>query len=144
MKTTLQLFKMNKMLFVLSLTLFATFGAIGQTTISSVAELATAAGNSNQNIVMAPGIYQMEDYLTPEVIENTVPDANNRHAMIEFSGSNNNFDLTGVTIEINSELLNDYGTRIIELYVTGDFVNIKGLTVTDIGNSAPSSLACNL
>ncbi|MEL0651066.1 leucine-rich repeat domain-containing protein [Algibacter sp. TI.3.09] len=138
MKTKLQLFKMNKMLFVFSLSLFASFVAIGQN-ITSVAELAAAAGNSNQNIVMAPGVYQMEDYLTPEVIENTVPDANNRHAMIEFSGSNNNFDLTGVTIEINSELLNDYGTRIIELYVTGDFVNIKGLTVTDIGNSAPSS-----
>ncbi|WP_159017796.1 leucine-rich repeat domain-containing protein [Algibacter sp. L3A6] len=139
MKTTLQLFKMNKTLLLFSLSLFTTFGVIGQTNITSVAELATAAGNSNQNIVMEPGVYQMEDYLTPEVIENTVPDANNRHAMIEFSGSNNNFDLTGVTIEINSELLNDYGTRIIELYVTGNFVNIKGLTVTDIGNSAPSS-----
>ena len=139
MKTTLQLFKMNKTLLLFSLSLFTTFGVIGQTNITSVAELATAASNSNQNIVMEPGVYQMEDYLTPEVIENTVPDANNRHAMIEFSGSNNNFDLTGVTIEINSELLNDYGTRIIELYVTGNFVNIKGLTVTDIGNSAPSS-----
>ena len=139
MKTTLQLFKMNKTLLLFSLSLFTTFGVIGQTNITSVAELATAASNSNQNIVMEPGVYQMEDYLTPEVIENTVPDANNRHAMIEFSGSNNNFDLTGVTIEINSELLNDYGTRIIELYITGNFVNIKGLTVTDIGNSAPSS-----
>ncbi|MDN3665555.1 leucine-rich repeat domain-containing protein [Algibacter miyuki] len=139
MKTKLQLFKMNKILFVFSFCLFTVHGVMGQTQISSIAELAVAAGNSDQNIVMDPGVYQMEDYLTPEVIENTIPDANNRHAMIEFSGSNNTFDLTGVTIEINSELLNDYGTRIIELYVTGNFVNIKGLTITDIGNSAPSS-----
>ncbi|MEP3837160.1 MAG: leucine-rich repeat domain-containing protein [Algibacter sp.] len=110
-----------------------------QVTISSVAELASFAALSNQSVVMTPGVYQMEDYLTPAVIAATTPDANNRHAMIEFSGSNNTFDLTGVTIEINSELLNDYGTRIIEFYVTGNFVNIKGLTVTDIGNSAPSS-----
>ncbi|WP_405296710.1 leucine-rich repeat domain-containing protein [Algibacter sp. Ld11] len=139
MKTKLQLFKMNKTLLLFSLSLLTTFGVIGQTNITSVVELAAAAGNSNQNIVMEPGVYQMEDYLTPEIISNTIPDANNRHAMLEFSGSNNNFDLTGVTIEINSELLNDYGTRIIELYVTGNFVNIKGLTLTDIGNSAPSS-----
>lgn len=120
-------------------TLLAFYGLSAQTTISSVAELAAAAANSNQNIVMTPGVYQMQDYLTSTVINNTVPDANNRHAMITFNGSNNTFDLTGVTIEVNSALLNDYGTRIIEFYVTGNYVNIKGVTITDIGNSAPSS-----
>jgi len=61
MKTTLQLFKMNKTLLLFSLSLFTTFGVIGQTNITSVAELATAASNSNQNIVMEPGVYQMEE-----------------------------------------------------------------------------------
>lgn len=127
----------RKIIFVFML--LSVINSFAQTTISSVAELATAASNSDQDIVMTPGVYQMQDYLTSTVIRNTVPDGNNRHAMIEFSGNNNTFDLTGVTIEVNSALLNDYGTRIIEFYITGNQVKIKGVTITDIGNSAPSS-----
>ena len=136
MKTTLQLFKTNKIGFVFLLSIFTVFGVSGQTEITSVAELAAVAANSNQNIVMKSGIYQMEDYLTPTVISNHQPDSGNRSAMITFSGSDNVFDFTGVTIEVNTALLNDYGTKVIELYVTGDNNIIKGLTLTDIGTSA--------
>lgn len=136
MKTTLQLFKTNKIGFVFLLSIFTVFGVSGQTEITSVAELAVVAANSNQNIVMKSGIYQMEDYLTPTVISNHQPDSGNRSAMITFSGSDNVFDFTGVTIEVNTALLNDYGTKVIELYVTGDNNIIKGLTLTDIGTSA--------
>ena len=117
---------------VFSLSLLSAIGVSGAT-ISSVASLASSAGNSNQTIVMTPGVYQMDDYLTPTVIANTVADSRGYSAMINFSGSNNTFDFTGVTIEVDTDLLDDFGTKVMEFYVTGDNVHIKGLTVTDIG-----------
>ncbi|MCH6256093.1 LamG domain-containing protein [Puniceicoccaceae bacterium K14] len=114
---------------------FSSYGV----TVSSIADLATQAGNSNQDVVMTPGVYQMSDYLTSTVVANTVPDGNSRYAMILFSGNNNTFDFTGVTIEVDTALLDDFGNKVIEFHVTGDNVDIKGLTVTDIGNSPTSS-----
>lgn len=103
--------------------------------ITSVAQLAHYAGQSGNAIKMKPGVYRMEDYLTPQVISNTVPHEVMGAAMITFSGSNNTFDLTGVTIEVNTELLNDFRTTVMEFFVTGSNNRITGLTVTDVGNA---------
>lgn len=108
-------------------------------TVSSVGELALIAKSSNRNVKMLPGTYQMEDYLTPEQIALAKPDANGRKAMIEFSGSGNVFDFSEVIIEVNTELLNDFKSYIIEFYITGNNNSIKGLTITDIGNEPTSS-----
>ncbi|MDO7171606.1 hypothetical protein [Mariniflexile sp. AS56] len=102
--------------------------------ISSLSELAKYAAESDNTIIMEPGIYQMEDYLTADVVRNTKPDAVRRYAMIKFSGNNNTFDFTGVTIEVNTILLSVFKSRVSEFYVSGNNVHIKGLTVTDIGN----------
>ncbi len=102
--------------------------------IRSLQELATYAAESGNTIIMVPGVYQMEEYLTAGVIRNTKPDGIGRYAMIEFSGNNNVFDLTGVTIEVNTKLLSVFEARVSEFYVSGKNVHIKGLTVTDIGN----------
>ncbi|MDF7797959.1 LamG domain-containing protein [Pontiellaceae bacterium B1224] len=118
--------------------LLINLNAVG-VTVSSVAELVAAAAGSDQEVVMTPGVYQMEDYLTPAVISATVPDARMGSAMVAFSGSNNTFDLTGVTIEVNTELLNDFRTKVMEFYVTGSSNVIKGLTVTDLGDSPTAS-----
>ncbi|CDF78750.1 hypothetical protein containing pectin lyase fold [Formosa agariphila KMM 3901] len=134
------MFTFKNMFFALSFVLAsANISAQIAVTVSSVADLAEAAANSDQIVTMEEGVYKMEDYLTPTVISNSIPDANGRHSMILFSGNNNTFDLTGVTIEVNTELLNDYGSRCIEFYVTGNNINIKGLTISDIGDAAPSS-----
>lgn len=110
--------------------------ASAQVTVSSIVELATAAAQSGQTVTMTPGVYEMADYLTPTVIQNNTPaDEFGRRAMIRFSGSNNTFDLTGVTINVDTELLNDLGRHVIEFHLTGNHINFKGLTVTDIGNS---------
>lgn len=102
--------------------------------ISSIEELAKYAAKSGNTITMEPGIYQMEDYLTDEVIQNTKPDKVSRYAMIKFSGDNNVFDFTGVTIEVNTKLLSVFKARVSEFYVSGKNIHIKGLTVTDLGN----------
>lgn len=103
--------------------------------ITSIAELAYYAGQSGNSIKMKPGVYQMEDYLTPQVISNTVPHKVMGAAMISFSGHKNSFDLTGVTIEVNTELLSAFGGKVMEFYVSGSNNRIAGLTVTDVGNS---------
>ncbi|MFI3292970.1 MAG: hypothetical protein SNI70_05580 [Rikenellaceae bacterium] len=112
----------------------------GVRTISSVAELAEVAALSNTKVKMTPGVYQMKDYLTPKVIRNTqFADAMNRKAMILFSGSGNTFDLEGVNIEIDTELLGAFDASINEIQITGANNTIKGLTITDIGNNPPTT-----
>ncbi|MDF7797958.1 hypothetical protein P4C99_00685 [Pontiellaceae bacterium B1224] len=113
----------------------ANVSAARVTGITSLAELAEVAAKSGQNIKMKPGVYRMEDYLTPAVISNTVSDPVMGAAMISFSGSGNTFDFTGVTIEVNTELLNAFGGKVMEFYVTGSNNRIGGLTVTDLGNA---------
>ncbi len=112
----------------------------GVRTISSVAELAEAAAMSGGNIKMTPGVYKMRDYLTLDVIRNTpYADAMKRKAMILFTGSDNTFDLEGVTIEIDTEFLSAFGASINEIQITGANNTIKGLTITDIGNNPPTT-----
>ncbi|WP_163400078.1 hypothetical protein [Flavobacterium fluviatile] len=106
--------------------------------ISSLKELAKYASESGNTITMKPGVYSMQEYLTADVIKNTIPDKVGRYAMIHFSGSDNIFNLTGVTIEINTKLLGVFKARVSELYLSGKNVHIKGLTVTDLGNFATS------
>ncbi len=109
------------------------------TVISSIVELAEAAAQSGGNIRMTPGVYQMSDYATPEVIANTpILDSRGIKVMMLFSGSDNVFDLTGVTIEVDTKLLAAYRASINEIQITGDNVLFKGLTVTDVGNNAPT------
>ncbi|MDF7809219.1 hypothetical protein P4E94_17375 [Pontiellaceae bacterium B12219] len=103
--------------------------------ITSMAELAEVAAKSGQNVKMKPGVYRMEDYLTPAVISNAVPDPVMGAAMISFSGSGNTFDFTGVAIEVNTEQLNAFGGKVMEFYVTGSNNRIGGLTITDLGNA---------
>ena len=101
--------------------------------VTSLNQLAKVIKSSGRHIIMAPGVYQMVDYLTPAVIGATEPDAINHYAMLKVSGSNNVLDLTGVTIEVATELLNDFGKYVIEFYIAGDHNIIKGLTLTDLG-----------
>lgn len=104
--------------------------------VDSVAGLAEFAAKSGNKVKMKPGVYEMEDYLTPSVIRYSVPHPIlDSGLMIHFSGSNNTFDLTGVTIEVDSKLLTAFGRRrVSEFYVSGNDNVIQGLTVTDIGN----------
>lgn len=131
---------LHKVFFFCSILMVTAMSTNAQVTVSSLSELANVAAQSNQTVVMEPGVYEMADYLTPTVIANDTPaDEFNRRAMLLFSGSNNTYDFTGVTINIDTELLNDLGGNVIEFYVTGNDINFKGLTVNDIGDSPTAS-----
>ncbi len=109
------------------------------TTISSLDELYKAVAESDASIKMAPGTYALADYLTEERIEATpYADSIKRKAMLLFSGSNNSFDFTEVTLEIDTKLLAAFNCSINEIQITGQGNLIKGLTVNEIGNNPPS------
>ncbi len=125
---------------MLCCTLFSLQAQSSTTAITTVEELVKAAAGSNGNYKMTPGTYQLSDYLTPEVISNTqYADSMKRKAMLLFSGSNNIFDLSGVVLQIDTDLLNKFDASINELQIIGHNNSIIGLTVTDIGNYPPTN-----
>jgi hypothetical protein len=117
--------------------------------ITTMAELADYAAQNGNNIKMKPGVYQMSDLLTEDGIEQRLEYAKARAekitskrleaAMLLFSGHHNQFDLTGVTIEVDTKFLSAFkGSYMIELMITGRGNSFKGLTLTDIGNEPTS------
>jgi hypothetical protein len=117
--------------------------------ITTMAELADYAAKSGNHIKMKPGVYQMSDLLTEEGIRQrrkdaesraeTVPSKRMEAALLLFSGQGNQFDLTGVTIEVDTKFLSAFkGCYVVELLITGRRNSIHGLTLTDIGNEPTS------
>ena len=111
--------------------------------VASMAELADYAAKSGNRVKMKPGVYQMADLLTDDVIANEKARAMAEAQeikrpparMFEFSGDNNHFDLTGVTIEVDTRFLSAFkGCYVREFLVSGNQNIIEGLTITDIGN----------
>lgn len=114
--------------------------------VSSLEELAEAARGSDQTVVMKPGIYRMQEYLTPGLIAANTPRPRNKDDkrpsvyMLEFAGERNRFQLHGVVIEIDTtlyELLPKGYTRC--LLVTGHGNTLDGLTVVNTGPNTGSN-----
>src|SRR6266550_3885363 len=70
--------------------------------ISSLAELAKAGTQSDQTVKMKAGLYRLRDFIPLESIP--ARQKAMQWQFITFSGSNNTFDLTGVTIELDTAL----------------------------------------
>lgn len=113
--------------------------------ITTMAELSEYAAKSGGNIKMKPGVYQMADLLTEDGIQlrkerskaraKKIKSKRQEAAMLLFSGHNNQFDFTGVTIEVDTRFLSAFkGSYMIEIMITGKRNSFKGLTLTDLGN----------
>lgn len=106
--------------------------------ISSLEELDRYAAKSGNTVEMKPGVYKLVDYISLKEI------AQRRKArdwhFIEFSGSDNGFDLTGVTIEVDTKLRSALRAPVHnpEFLVSGDGNVIKGVTITNIGEGQSS------
>ena len=102
--------------------------------ISSLAELAKAAAQSGQKVKMEPGVYRLVDFIPPT----SVPERRERKEwqFLSFSGSDNVFDLRGVTLELDTVLraLLRAPIHTDEFRVSGRNVTIEGLTITSVGN----------
>ncbi|MBL9116244.1 MAG: right-handed parallel beta-helix repeat-containing protein [Verrucomicrobiaceae bacterium] len=101
---------------------------------SSLAELAKAAALSSQKVKLKPGLYRLRDYIPPE----SIPERRKaqKWQFLTFSGSDNTFDLTGVTIELDTALRQALRSPIHtdEFLITGDRNTVRGLTITSVGN----------
>lgn len=109
--------------------------AVTNVSVSSLAELATAAQASDQVVTMTPGVYTMGDYLTQDIIDANLASGIplDTNSFIEFSGSDNTFIMTGVEIKIDTALMWELGDLkyASEFYLSGDNIEIQALTVTD-------------
>lgn len=103
-------------------------------TISSLAELSQKAAESGQKVKMTPGVYRLADFIPLATIRERAK--RKEWQFITFSGSNNTFDLTGVTIELDTALRAALRSPIHtdEFLINGSNVTLKGLTITSVGD----------
>lgn len=103
-------------------------------TISSLAELAQTAAQSHQKITLKPGLYRLRDFIPLESIP-ARRKARQWH-FLTFSGSNNTFDLSGVTIELDTALRQALQAPIHndEFLISGAGNTLQGLTITSVGD----------
>ena len=123
---------LTSVLFILPCGLTA-FG-VQDITVSSLAELAQAATQSGQEVTMKPGVYRLIDFIPL----NSIEDRRKRKefSFLTFSGSNNVFDLRGVTIEEDTALRGALHAPIHtdEFVITGSHNTLEGLTLTNLGD----------
>lgn len=101
--------------------------------ISSLNELASLAAKDGQRVKMKAGLYRLRDFISLE----SVPERRKRKVwqFIHFTGSDNVFDLTGVTVELDTALREKLHAPIHtdEFLISGSRVTLKGLTITSVG-----------
>ena len=103
--------------------------------IASLEALAAYAAKDGNAVRMAPGVYAMTDYIPLE----DIPERRENEAWryIDFSGSGNIFDLTGVIIEFDTELREALDAPVHtpgEFTISGDDNTLKGLTIVSLGD----------
>lgn len=112
--------------------------------INSLDNLAKYVARDDVTIRMMPGTYILENTSTAQELD-LVRYQNGKAvgdypvaSLINFSGNNSHYDLTHVTILIDSQLHQAFGGRhLFEIFVSGNNNVIEGLTVKDVGDTAP-------
>jgi hypothetical protein len=107
--------------------------------VDSIEALASAAARDGQSIRMVPGTYAMADYFTEvrvRLYQIDYPEGPGRQPrwMLRFAGNDNTFDLTGVTLEIHTDLY-DMLPRGYDrcLFIDGSGNTLRGLTIRNVG-----------
>lgn len=103
-------------------------------TVSSLKELAVYAGQSGHAVKLKPGRYKLTDYLTPDSV--AARRQRKAYQYLVFSGSNNQFDLRGVQLEVDTQLRQQlkHPIHTNEFVVTGSGNTFDGLRITCVGN----------
>jgi len=115
----------------------ATLGSDGRlyvaaaVTIDSLAGLSAYMRASDHRVTMTPGTYRITG---ADVDAGTFPDT----CLFEFTGTNSVFDFTGVTIEVDTSVLRAFGNVVMqELFVKGEDLVLRNLTLIDVGSVKP-------
>ncbi|WP_159023937.1 hypothetical protein [Formosa sp. L2A11] len=119
-----------------------------QTIVHSLSELIPYLDNDNVHVKMTPGVYT----ITVEDVKNGLYEKelkikNITKVLLLFEGDNSIYDFTGVTIKIETKVLQAYGNyQIHELQILGNNNVLKNLTLIDDGSvyDAPTRRATNI
>ncbi len=109
-------------------------------TVSSLDDLYSYLKKDNINLTMTPGVYRIKasdikagKFTTPfEISEGRIT-----YALLPFEGNNNTYDLSGVTIEVESAVINSFPGKYFEaseLHTFGSNNVIKGVKMVDVGS----------
>jgi hypothetical protein len=103
---------------------------------SSLAELAQAAAHSGQTVTMKPGVYRVIDFIPLNKIAERKKQK--QWPWVNFSGSNNVFQLKGVVIELDTRLRSALRPPVHtdDFLISGSSNTFFGLTITNLGNGA--------
>lgn len=106
----------------------------GAAAITSLAGLAEAAAGSGRTVTMQPGVYHLASFLPPSRMAGQR--ASGAFHFLNFSGSDNKFQLAGVIIEVDTALREVLRPPIHtdEVLVSGHRNTIDGLTIRHFGN----------
>lgn len=141
----MSIFKDYKLMMTTCLLVFSGIAVMAKSKvveIETLESLVKVAAEDGQQVRMKPGVYALSEYLNEERIAKlltelplqTETQRRPPRWFLRFSGNNNTFDFTGVTIEINTELYSElpYGyTRCV--FIDGDENTLKGLTIKNTG-----------
>ena len=112
--------------------------------IDSLAALAENAARSHARIKMKPGVYLLNDATMLRSAEIKHPEAPGKvagqysvNSLLHFTGNDSSYDLTDVTIEIDTRLHQAARGALDKILVSGHRTTITGLTVNDLGDTPP-------
>lgn len=105
------------------LAFFSSLGTAAEVSVNSIEGLRRYAAESGNSVTMAPGIYSLKQSDRPAA----------EGPAIDFSGSGNTFDFTGVTLEVDNRYYNASTYRVL-LRIAGKDNLFKNLIVRDIGS----------
>ncbi|WP_156109183.1 hypothetical protein [Polaribacter sp. Hel1_85] len=124
------------------------FKSYSQITVNNLSELVSYLDDDNVDVKMVPGVYTItaEDvekglYKQETTIKNT------SKVLLLFKGNNSTYDFSGVTIKIDTKVLQAFGNfQVYELQIVGNHNVLKNLTMLDDGSvhDAPTRRACNI
>lgn len=126
-----QLFRLRALLFFFTVG----FQVYAQTTVNSLTALLPYLDDDNANVILSAGTYTV--------------DASNissfGNPVFLFEGSNSTYDFSNVTININTSVLQSFGnTEVNFIKILGNDNIIENLTLTAIGNTAPTKRATSV
>ncbi|MFT3738097.1 MAG: hypothetical protein QM786_05025 [Breznakibacter sp.] len=125
----------KNLLLLMVLSVFMQGGTVAQNVqVASLQELAVYAAKSGNHVTLRPGHYKLTDYLNADSVAARLE--RKSYQYIDFSGSHNTFVMTGVTLEVDTELRRAlrHPIHTSEIVVSGTGNRLEGLEVKHIGN----------
>ncbi len=102
--------------------------------ISTLSELERLAQQSGNVVRMKPGLYRYSDHINREQL--AARRGRGEFALMSFGGSDNRFELEGVTIEVDVSIrgVGRPPVHTSEFVFSGNRIAISGLTITNVGH----------